>query len=309
MKNQSVAVIDIETIQPDPKQPRQFFDEAKLKELAQTIKAVGVLHPILVEETEKENEYLLVAGERRLRAMKLNGWTELVIGRDVIVRERSNHNGRERYLVAVVENVQRADMNVMEIARAFAKLKNEHGMSVDEISQKTGKQVSLIYWHFKLLTADPRIQKLWEEKKISHELNVVSAIFSLPAGEDSVRLVETLAENQATGKEIKSAIARYLKLMESGVIKAKSGKKSSKDQKGSPAERKAKEIEETLQDEWNALYSLGKVPPWPVVNDAVLATCDSCALHSVAGESLCGSCAMVTMLKKMQEAAGGSRNV
>lgn len=107
--------------------PRKTFRDETLRELAATIKEHGVIQPITVEPDG--DLFVLVAGERRLRASKLAGLSNI----PAIVRGRSNHGGRERYILSIIENDQREDMNPIDRAEAYQRLMDEHGMSVSEI--------------------------------------------------------------------------------------------------------------------------------------------------------------------------------
>ena len=126
-----VLHIAVSAITPNPDQPRKHFLETQLKELANSIREHGVLQPLLVREVGAGN-FVLIAGERRLQASKLVGLTEV----PVIVKEVSDQQNLE---IALVENIQRHDLNPLEEARAFQKLHDDFGLGQEEVAGKVGK--------------------------------------------------------------------------------------------------------------------------------------------------------------------------
>lgn len=134
--------IKIEQVVPNPHQPRATFDEAALQELANSIKEHGVVQPIVV--TQKGSDYELVAGERRLRASKLAGLTKI----PAIVRSYTDQTKLE---LALIENLQREDLNALEIATAYLKLNQQFNLSYRDISVKAGKALSTVSNTLRLL--------------------------------------------------------------------------------------------------------------------------------------------------------------
>ena len=137
----SIFWVEIEKIKPNPYQPRKEFDEARLKDLADSIRQYGVLQPLVVtrNEIEKEDgglstEYELIAGERRLRASKLAGLSQV----PVIIRQ-DDERGLMKLELAIIENLQREDLNPVDRARAFDRLAKEFGFKHTEIAAKVGK--------------------------------------------------------------------------------------------------------------------------------------------------------------------------
>lgn len=133
--------VEVEKIKPNPYQPRREFDEAKLSELAESIRMYGVLQPLVVtrQEIQREDgglavEYELISGERRLRAAKLAGILQL----PVIIRSGEDSN-REKLELAIIENLQREDLSPVDRARAFERLAKEFGFKHIEIGKKVGK--------------------------------------------------------------------------------------------------------------------------------------------------------------------------
>lgn len=155
-KIHKIKVIEIE---PNREQPRRFFDEEALEELASSIKTYGVLQPIIVNK--KENYYEIVAGERRWRAAKKAGLTEMpcIIKDDIT--ERSNKE------IALIENIQRVDLNPIDKAKGLKELIDDYGMTQQELADSLGISRSNIANSVRILNLDPRVIKLAEEGKLT----------------------------------------------------------------------------------------------------------------------------------------------
>lgn len=278
--------IAIKSIVPNPQQPRQHFDPDSIQELAESIQKHGLVQPIVVEM--HEDHYVLVSGERRVRAHQQLGLKTI----EAVIRPRTNNNGRELLISAIVENVQREDMDPVETAKAYGRLRDEFGMGPEEISRTVGKAPTQIYASLNLLKAEPEIQELWATHAITHEPRAVTAVLDVPAGAERVQLMRELARRKATGKMIISACERFRAL------------RNERGNRVTKAVATARSIA-SWRPEWDALYQLGKVPPWPVLNDAVTDTCDRCALRPQASEAVCGSCAMVSLLQDLLETVHG----
>jgi len=134
--------LPLNSIQADPNQPRRHFDAAALQELADSIKEHGVLQPIIV--TPKGDGYEIVAGERRFRASKLAGLTEI----PVVVRSMT---GQKQLEVSLIENIQRRDLNTIETATAYAKLRDQFNLSAEKISERVHKSPSAVINTMRLL--------------------------------------------------------------------------------------------------------------------------------------------------------------
>ena len=144
---QSIRLTDIE---PGEEQPRDNFDEAKLQELAQSICAHGIIQPITVSRTSGD-KYRIIAGERRWRAAKLADLEYI----PALVRQTDKEDLLE---LALIENIQREDLNAIEIALAFERLHSEHGLSHDQIASRTGKERSTVTNFLRLLKLSPAVQ-------------------------------------------------------------------------------------------------------------------------------------------------------
>ncbi|MDB5237351.1 MAG: Chromosome partitioning protein ParB family, partial [Parcubacteria group bacterium] len=168
-KYDSVFWVPTERIQPNPYQPRREFDEERLKALAESIRQYGVLQPLVVTRSEVETQagglqstYELIAGERRLRASRLIGLKEV----PVIIRVGEQTDGMKLEL-AIIENVQREDLNSIDRAKALSQLASEFGLSHGEIGAKVGRSREYVSNSIRLLLLPDAIQQAVVDKEIT----------------------------------------------------------------------------------------------------------------------------------------------
>lgn len=154
-----VTEIAIKAIRANPDQPRSDFDEEQLKELAQSIKALGVIQPLTLRKISV-GDFQIIAGERRFRASKLAGLSTV----PAYVREA---NDTELLEMALVENIQRQDLNPIEVAISFDRLIRECGITQEQLSPRVGKKRSTIANYVRLLRLPPEIQKALKKELIS----------------------------------------------------------------------------------------------------------------------------------------------
>ena len=152
---QNLKIIDIE---PNRDQPRRTFNSESIEELANSIKIYGVIQPIIV--TKKDNYYQIIAGERRWRAAKKAGLTEM----PCLVREGNERKNKE---IALIENIQREDLNPIDKALGFKQLLEEYGMTQQELSETVGIGRSTIANNLRILNLDERVQNLAREGKLT----------------------------------------------------------------------------------------------------------------------------------------------
>lgn len=159
-QNNSIFWVEVEKIRPNPYQPRTEFDEARLKDLSDSIRQYGVLQPLVVTRHEEEREdggiatyYELIAGERRLRASKLAGVSQV----PVVIRSKEESD-RTKLELAIIENLQREDLNAVDRARAFDRLQKEFNLNNAEIGRKIGKSREYVSNSLRLLTLPEEIQ-------------------------------------------------------------------------------------------------------------------------------------------------------
>jgi ParB family chromosome partitioning protein len=153
--------VPIKEISPNPDQPRRNFDEDELQELADSIKVHGILQPLLVREVD--DGYELIAGERRLRAAELAGLREV----PVVFTAKAEPRSEERLQMALVENLQRANLNAIEEARAYYQLVHEYGMRPDAVAERIGKDVATVSNSMRLLKLPAAVLAAVEAGKIS----------------------------------------------------------------------------------------------------------------------------------------------
>lgn len=159
--------IEVDKIKPNPHQPRRDFDEESLKELASSIREFGILHPLVVTKHEVPTdfgtgvEYHLISGERRLRAAKIAGLERV----PAIVKAMPSE--RERLEMAIIENIQRENLNPIETARAYAKLQDQFGLTQREIAVRVGKSREVIANVIRLLNLPTNIQEAVAGGKIN----------------------------------------------------------------------------------------------------------------------------------------------
>ena len=157
--NTGVSELSIEDIKVNPNQPRKIFDEKKLEELSLSIVEHGLLQPVSVIQND-EGSYTLVAGERRLRAHKL---AKIKTIKSIII-DADSHKLRE---LALIENIQRDDLNIVELAYSYAQLLNDHNITHEELSKKVFKSRSSITNTLRLLQLSSYVQQLLASDKIS----------------------------------------------------------------------------------------------------------------------------------------------
>lgn len=180
----SVREIDVNSIDPNNDQPRKTFDNEKLNELAQSIKTYGIVQPIIVQQ--KDNRYVIIAGERRYRASRIAGLKTV----PVVVKEYSK---REFMEVSLVENLQREDLNPIEEAEAMRMLMDEHQLTQDVLSSRLGKSRSAVANTLRLLTLPDKVRIM----VIAGDLSSGHArcLVSLESEEDKNNIADKIVTN------------------------------------------------------------------------------------------------------------------
>ncbi len=198
INDKGVTEIDINKISPNREQPRRVFDETALEELADSIKQVGVIQPVILA---RDGEfYKIIAGERRWRAAKIAGIDKI----PAIVR---NYDETAAFEVALVENLQRENLNAIEEASGYKRLIDDFGMSQEEVAEKVGKSRSAVANSLRLLNLDERVQKMIHDNKISG--GHARALLGL---NDSSRQFETAEKIIENGMSVR-AVEALVKMM------------------------------------------------------------------------------------------------
>jgi ParB family chromosome partitioning protein len=154
----SISEIEISKIQPNPDQPRSVFEEEALEELATSIRSLGVIQPITLKELAKD-KYMIISGERRYRASLRAGLERI----PAYIRTAADENVVE---MALIENIQREDLNSIEIALAYQKLIDNYGLTQERLSERVGKKRATIANYLRLLKLPAEIQVGLKDKKI-----------------------------------------------------------------------------------------------------------------------------------------------
>jgi len=280
--------ISISKIQPNPQQPRKTFDPSDLQELANSIDANGLVQPITVEDHGEH--FILVSGERRLRAHKLLGLLEI----EAHIIPPTNHNGQQLLVSAIVENVQRADVNPIDEARAYKKLKEEHGMSTNEIARAIGKHETQIYNSMSLLKYDPEIIEMIEAGEFSKDNRLSFAIMKIPDKKTRLRLVETIKEKQMT---VSASINAANKI--AAALTQESDLRSAKSPAIELAKKRGKYTRldaENPPTNWDIRVMTGNFPGWDRMFKAANRTCGLCSLREMASMENCGRCPLAEFL-------------
>jgi ParB family chromosome partitioning protein len=204
-KLEDASEIGIDAIVRNHLQPREHFEPDRLAELAQSIKANGIIQPLIVRKTKEAGKYELVAGERRWRAARIAGLTKVPI----VIREIPDDRLLE---ITLIENIQREDLNPIETALAFDKLGQEFNLSAEEVGQRTGKDRSTVLNFTRLLQLPRDVQDLVAQKKLTQ--GHARCLLQLGAGDQqrevaikavqgawSVRQTERLVANMVDGKK------------------------------------------------------------------------------------------------------------
>ncbi len=190
-----VGQIEISLIDPNPFQPRETFSEGKLKELADSIRASGVVQPILVRPVGER--YQIVAGERRWRAALLAELSTI----PAVVRELDDAQALE---MALTENLLREDLHPLEVAKGYEQLQKRFGLTHEEIAQRLGVTRSTITNALRLLTLDPEVQRLLAEDKLS--AGHARALAALPSHETQRKLAKLALEREYSVRQVESLV-------------------------------------------------------------------------------------------------------
>ena len=200
---EAVLEVELDMIEPNRKQPRKYFDEAALEELAASLKTYGMIQPIVVK---KNGEYYeIIAGERRWRAAKIAGLVKV----PVVIKKWEEG---EAFEAALVENLQREDLNPMEEAESYQRLQEEFGLSQEKIAEKVGKSRSAITNSLRLLQLDPRVRNFVVENKLTggHARTLLPVI----NGDEQFELAEYIIEEGLSVRAVEALVKTHLEKAE-----------------------------------------------------------------------------------------------
>lgn len=187
--------VKLSMIEPNREQPRKAFHEEQLQELADSIKQYGVLQPLLVQK--RENYYELIAGERRWRAAKLAGLKEV----PVVIRE---YNKQESMEIALIENVQRADLNPIEEAQAYQRLMQEFGLRQEDIAQRVSKNRATITNSMRLLKLAEEVQQMLSEDRITS--GHARSLLAIEDPQTQIQLAEKIEKDKMSVRDVERMV-------------------------------------------------------------------------------------------------------
>ena len=192
---EGVVEVNINKVEPNREQPRRKFEEDSLKELADSIKQYGVLQPLIVQQ--KDDYYEIIAGERRWRASKLAGLKKVPI----IVKE---YNDQQVLEIALIENIQREDLDPIEEALAYQRLISDYKLKQEEVADKVFKSRSAITNSMRLLKLDKRVQELLVAKEISS--GHARALLAVEDKDRQYALAQMIADKKLSVREVEKLV-------------------------------------------------------------------------------------------------------
>lgn len=191
--------LDINLVEPNREQPRKQFDEDALIELSESIKQVGIIQPLVVQQ--REGYYEIIAGERRWRAAKMAGLKEV----PAVIR---NYSEKEILEIALIENIQRENLNPIEEALAYKKLVEEFQLKQDEVAEKVAKSRTAVTNAMRLLKLDERVQQMLIDDMISS--GHARALLSLEDTEEQYKLAMRVFDEKLSVREIEKMVKSIL---------------------------------------------------------------------------------------------------
>ena len=203
-----VVMIPLEKIEANPEQPRKVFDDEGMEELTGSIKEYGVLQPIILKD--EKDIYTIIAGERRYRAAQLAGLSKI----PAIVK---NMETKEASLIALVENVQREDLNFLEEARAYKKLMEDFELTQGEIAEKVNKRQSTISNKIRILALPEKLQEQLIANKLTERH--ARALLKLKDDDDRDQVMERVIVNNLNVKQTEKLIDDVLEKKEAALRK------------------------------------------------------------------------------------------
>ena len=190
--------IDVNKIEPNPYQPRAEFSEELIAELAESIKVLGLIQPITVRETS-EGKYQIISGERRYRASRMAGLSTI----PAYIKKTDNQGMLE---MAIVENIQRENLNSIEIAISFQRLMDECNLTQEAMSQRVGKKRATVANYLRLLKLPPVIQIAIRENKIT--MGHAKALLGLVEDKEKIKVTDTIIKRGLSVRETEALVQK-----------------------------------------------------------------------------------------------------
>ena len=198
-----VRYVSIELLQPNRDQPRQHFAEAELVELAASLRSLGLIQPILVREITGQGKFEIVAGERRFRAASLAGLKEV----PVIVRALSD---RETLEVALVENIQRQNLNPLEEAKAYQRLMDEFSLTAAQVAEKVGKDRATVANVVRIIKLPVPVLEMIQDGRLS--LGHAKAILTVKEPSAQISLAQKVQSENLSVRALEAIVSRSVQL-------------------------------------------------------------------------------------------------
>lgn len=199
MRQGDVEKIDINLVYPNPNQPRKTFDKESLNELAESIRIHGLIQPIIVNKMD--DGYMIIAGERRFRACKICGLNQI----DAIVKNYTNKQISE---ISIIENLQREDLNPVEVAKGIRKLMEEYGLTQEKVAERLGKPRSAIANSVRILSLYPEVLDLVEKGKVS--FGHAKILVSIEDYATQLLLAKKVAKDKLTVRDLEHEVNALL---------------------------------------------------------------------------------------------------
>lgn len=231
-KDEAVVELELDLIEPNRRQPRKYFDETALEELAVSLKTYGMIQPIVVKKSG--DYYEIIAGERRWRAAKIAGMEKV----PVVVKKWEEG---EAFEAALVENLQREDLNPMEEAESYQRLQEEFGLSQEKIAEKVGKSRSAITNSLRLLQLDPRVRNFVVENKLTS--GHARTLLSITDGDAQFELAEHIIEEGLSVRAVEA------------LVKARLAKAEKADEEKEEAAKVDETAYRAIEDDLKSLFS------------------------------------------------------
>lgn len=194
----SINEIALDLIHPNPNQPRHEFDETALQELADSIREIGIIQPITLRKLD-DGTYEIIAGERRWRASQQAGLTSI----PAYIRTADDENVME---MALIENIQRQDLNALEIALAYQHLQEQYGLTQDRLSERVGKKRATVANYMRLLKLPAPIQMALQNREI--DMGHARALLSLDAPAKQLKVFAQIQKEHLSVRKVEELVKR-----------------------------------------------------------------------------------------------------
>jgi ParB family chromosome partitioning protein len=239
----SINEIELSKIHPNPNQPRTFFDEEALEELATSVRAIGIIQPITLKEVSPDN-YMIISGERRYRASLIAGLKSI----PAYVKTAADENVVE---MALIENIQREDLNSIEIALAYQKLIDVYGLTQEKLSERVGKKRTTIANYLRLLKLPAGIQMSLKDQKI--DMGHARALIPVENAKVQLSLCEQIISDGLSVRAVEEKVRRIAAGEE---LSFRKGNEKSKDERKPTLPEEYKMLKDHLSRFFNAKVQL-----------------------------------------------------